>query len=144
MNVRGRERYGTVDEDDVAEAIERLWREAQRYRTDDGIQLFNRMIVANQEWQGPRAHYLPDALLLGDPTVTEARRITRDDGLVLEDRVVKSRNGTHTGIGFCYYRAADGAVPGGQTIRNIDLAPSLLSRIGISPPDHLEGTNVFD
>ena len=143
VNLQGRERNGVVPPEELDSTVQDVWREVQRYRTDEGLPLFERLVVAKDTWHGDRVPYLPDGLIISNPAVVEARRAIRDDGLEVEDPSEKSRTGAHNGRGFCFYRSADGTEPTRESIENVDFAPTILSRLGVAPPGHLEGTAAF-
>jgi hypothetical protein len=78
-------------------------------------------------------------MVIYHPDVIRTRELTRDDGHVIRLTNPESRNGIHTGRGFCFYRSADGAKPKRDTIDNLDFAPTVLERLGVTPADRLEG-----
>ncbi|MGI8926808.1 MAG: alkaline phosphatase family protein [Tepidiformaceae bacterium] len=142
LNMEGRERFGVVARDDGRALLAAVERESQRYRTEDGLQPFGDLILSEEVFNGPRVHRLPDGTLLFNPHVLRTRRLTRDDGFEVVLQNPESRNGVHTGRGFCFYRPAAGAPP--QLLReevdNLDFAPTILERLGVTPTAHYEGT----
>jgi predicted AlkP superfamily phosphohydrolase/phosphomutase len=139
LNLEGREKFGVVPPDGAAAALDGLWEEVNRYTTESGERPFVDLFLTSEAFSGPRISLLPDAMLIYNPNVVRTREITRDDGHVIPLTNPESRNGIHTGRGFCFYRSADGAKPRRDTIDNVDFAPTVLDRIGVTPADRLEG-----
>lgn len=139
LNIEGREKHGVVPAEDARAALDDLWVELGRYLTESGEPPFVEMMVTADAYSGTRAALLPDAMLLYNPNVLRTRELTRDDGHVLRLTGPESRNGIHTGQGFCFYRPGCDARPKSDTVNNLDFAPTVLERVGVTPADRLEG-----
>jgi predicted AlkP superfamily phosphohydrolase/phosphomutase len=140
LNLEGRERFGVVPADGTAAALADLWTEAGRYRTETGEPPFVDMVITTDVYSGPRTGLLPDAMLLYNPHVSRTRELTRDDGLVMRLTSPESRNGIHTGEGFAFYRPAGNASVKRDEVDNLDFAPTILERAGLTPPSRLQGS----
>jgi predicted AlkP superfamily phosphohydrolase/phosphomutase len=139
LNQQGREKMGVVPPEGARAALDELWREVQRYRTEAGEAAFVDMVITAEAFSGPRTPLLPDAMLLYNPNVIRTRELTRDDGHVVRLTNPESRNGIHTGQGFCFYRSGDDARPKSEAINNVDFAPTVLERIGVGLDARLQG-----
>jgi hypothetical protein len=139
LNIEGRERYGILPRERAGETLDALRQEVARYRTEDGKAPFVDLLVSEDVFGGPRAGFLPDAMLKYNPEVLRAREFTRDDGHVIRLQGPESRNGIHTGRGFCFYHSGGGAPPKRDSIDNLDFAPTILERLGVTPAGRLEG-----
>ncbi len=139
LNLEGREKMGSLSPERADAMLSDLWTEVGRYRTEGGEPPFIEMLLTRDIFSGPRAYLLPDAMLKYNPTVLRSRELTRDDGFVIRLQNPESRNGIHTGRGFCFYRSAGDAKPKRDMIDNLDFAPTLLERLGVTPGDRLEG-----
>jgi predicted AlkP superfamily phosphohydrolase/phosphomutase len=139
LNLEGREKRGVLPADEAQAALEELWAEASRYRTEAGEPPFVGMVRTSDVFPGPRTSRLPDAMLLFNPAVIRTRELSRDDGKAMQLTGPESRNGIHTGQGFCFYRPGSDASPKRDTIDNLDFAPTVLERIGVTPPARLQG-----
>jgi predicted AlkP superfamily phosphohydrolase/phosphomutase len=141
VSLRGRERDGIVDGEERERLIAELERLGTSLRTDDGEQAFIQMMRPQEVFPGPRAHRLPDAMLLANPAVIRAPRLHIDGKMLVSTRV-EARNGDHTGRGFCYYRPGEGGrAPARKLIETVDFAPTALRLLGIEPPAGLDGSS---
>lgn len=138
VNLEGREGHGVAQS--VEAALAEVWAEASRYTTEAGEPPFIEILPLSSVFDGPRTVRLPDGVLIFNPDVVRTRELTRDDGHVIRLTAPESRNGTHTGQGFCFFRPADDARPKRDAIDNLDFAPTLLERLGVTPADRLQGT----
>jgi predicted AlkP superfamily phosphohydrolase/phosphomutase len=129
-----------VPADGARAALDDLWRELGHYRTEAGQPPFVGMVLTSETYSGERTSLLPDAMLLYNPDVVRTRELTRDDGHVVHLTNPESRNGIHTGQGFCFFRPGDDARTKQDTIDNLDFAPTVLERAGVTPADRLEGS----
>jgi predicted AlkP superfamily phosphohydrolase/phosphomutase len=141
VNLDGREKHGVVPATDGHAVLGDLWSELQRYRTETGESPFVSMVLTAEAYSGPRVDQLPDAMLLYNPNVQRTRELTRDDGVLVRLVVPESRNGIHTGRGFCFYRPAGDVAIKRDEFDNLDFAPTILQRLGVTPPDRLEGSS---
>ncbi len=140
LNVEGREIHGVLPSDESRRFLDSVLAEAKRYRTEEGKQAFVDIFVIADAFRGDRVHRLPDATLTYNPEVIRTRKLTRDDGFEIQLHGEESRNGAHTGQGFAYYRAAGPTTVHRNEIDNLDFAPTVLQRIGVTPGAALEGS----
>jgi predicted AlkP superfamily phosphohydrolase/phosphomutase len=140
VNLQGREKLGVVPGGETQAALADLWAELGRYSTESGERPFVDMVLTSDAYSGARTDLLPDAMLLYNPNVVRTRELTRDDGHVVRLTNPESRNGIHTGQGFCFFRPADDVRPKQDTVDNLDFAPTVLERLGVTPADRLQGT----
>lgn len=139
VNIQGRERFGVVPSAEAPSALARLWEEARRYRTEEGEEAFVELKILEDLFPGQRLGRLPDAAIIYNPRVRRTRKLTRDDGLEIALYREESRNGTHTGEGFAFYHASGTLDVLRSDIDNRDFAPTVLQRLGVAAPGHLEG-----
>ena len=139
VNMAGRELHGLTPAADAGPLINAIWAEASRYVANGGGPAFVDMFRTSEVFPGPRQHRLPDAILMTPFDLIQTSSITRDDGFVIDLAKPVVRNGAHTGRGFCFYRPAGGATLVEPTFDNLDFAPTILERLGVTPPGHLEG-----
>ncbi len=144
LNIEGRERFGALPADESRAFLGAILAEAQRYRTEDDQQAFVDMMVIADVFHGDRLDWLPDATLQYNPGVIRTRTLTRDDGFQINLTGPESRNGIHTGRGFAFYHAAGGANVHRNEVDNMDFAPTLLQRLGVTPGSTLEGRPFLD
>lgn len=140
LNLEGRERYGVLRPEEGRPFLNAIFEEAKRYRTEEGKPAFVDLVVTADAYHGERLHRLPDATLIYNPEVVRTRRLTRDDGFEIQLYAPESRNGTHTGRGFAYYRPASGSQVHRNEIDNMDFAPTVLQRLNVTPGTALEGS----
>ena len=140
-NLEGRERDGKFEQADVDAALEKLDSLAAQFKTESGSTAFGELVRAQTQFPGPRAHRLPDGLLLSNPTVSGANRIIGPDNVVLTNTEPEARNGIHNGRGFLMARPAEGSgvSVSRAEVQNQDFAPSLLGLFGLSQADDLPG-----
>ncbi len=141
INLAGREPAGVVREgpeyerlcDELVSALEEL------VDPVSGRPVVRQVVRSDQAFAGPRRGHLPDLVVVWSPeaatgAVTSAR--TGTVALPSPD----PRPGTHAVPGFVLARGpgiASGAVLDGGDI--LDIAPTILARFGLMPPDHMEG-----
>ncbi len=145
-NLEGRERDGKFERDRVDSALAKVESLAAQFKTESGYAAFEELVRAQQQFPGPRAHRLPDGLLLSNPAVTSAERIVGPDNVVLTNTEPEARNGVHNGRGFLMARPAEGSgVSVTRTeVQNQDFAPSLLGLYGLSQSDDLTGETFLE
>lgn len=139
LNIEGRERYGILPREEGRSFLDAIFEEARRYRTEDGKQAFIDLFVTADAFQGPRLERLPDAALIYNPEVLRTRKLTRDDGFEIQLYNPESRNGIHTGRGFAFYHFSGETQVHRNEIDNLDFAPTVLQRLGVTPGSALEG-----
>jgi predicted AlkP superfamily phosphohydrolase/phosphomutase len=141
INVKGREPHGIVEEgahyDDVCAALTEAARALVNPRT--GTLAVREVCRVDRRFPGERRHHLPDVVLTwaeGSP-ITEL--YSERTGLVT-GASVDPRTGTHHPRSFV---AMQGPRVGAGTVREghhiADVAPTLLSRLGVEPPAHMTG-----
>ena len=141
VNLIGRETPGLVSEsgrDPLLRAFEDL---ALEYTADDGQRAFTELLRPQEQFPGPRAHRLPDGLLLTNFDVKGTNAIHRD-GETLTSTVREARNGVHTGRGFAYFRTVGGGMSR-ETMDALDFAPTVLELLGVAPTTELHGSSVL-
>jgi len=145
MNLEGRERDGRFSAGEAEAALARLAGLAAECKAPDGQPAFESLLRIGERFAGPRAHRLPDALLLATPTVHRATTILGPEGRELANHDPEARNGIHTGRGFVFMRGASGSTASlaRTEVDNRDFAPSLLSLYGVPSQRHHEGTVFF-
>ncbi|MBK9344620.1 MAG: alkaline phosphatase family protein [Dehalococcoidia bacterium] len=145
MNLEGRERDGRFGPGEAEAALARLAGLAAECKAPDGQPAFESLLRIGERFAGPRAHRLPDALLLATPTVHRATTILGPGGRELANHDPEARNGIHTGRGFVFMRGASGSTASlaRTEVDNRDFAPSLLSLYGVPSQRHHEGTVFF-
>ena len=139
LNLRGRERDGVVEPDEMRAWLDRLERILPEFTADDGQAAFSGLWRRELEVTGPLAHQLPDALIRANPAVARTSTLRRSDGTILTATDAEARNGIHTGEAFCLWRPAPGAVPTRRDIHIVDLAATALQLLGVVPPASLDG-----
>lgn len=140
LNIEGRERYGVLPREQSRAHLETILQEAKRYTAEDGQKAFVDLFVTADAFHGPRQDFLPDGCLIYNPDVVRARTLTRDDGFQIQLHGAESRNGAHTGTGFAFYQESGTARLHRSQVDNLDFAPTVLQRIGVTPGTALEGT----
>ncbi|MCC6387002.1 MAG: alkaline phosphatase family protein [Dehalococcoidia bacterium] len=139
INLLGRDRGGIVDEAEGRDLLARLEQASLAARTDGGLQAFVEMLRPQELHPGPRAHRLPDAVVMPNAAVERVASIELPDGTVVPSFVVEARNGIHTGDGFAFVRTGDGSSPGREVIDAVDFAPTTLSRFGLAIRPEFQG-----
>jgi predicted AlkP superfamily phosphohydrolase/phosphomutase len=97
------------------------------------------VLRADQVFAGPRRPYLPDLVVIWAPDAATGEVASARIGTVALPSP-DPRPGTHTDPGFmlaCGPQIARGGTLEGGDI--LDIAPTLLARHGVTPPDHMEG-----
>lgn len=140
LNIEGREKHGVLPREQGREFLTAIFEESKRYTTEEGHRPFVELFVTADAFHGPRLDLLPDAELLYNPEVIRTRLLTRDDGFQIQLVGPESRNGVHTGRGFAFYRAAGDANFHRTEVDNLDFAPTVLQRLGVTPGPALEGS----
>jgi predicted AlkP superfamily phosphohydrolase/phosphomutase len=136
--VAGRERDGHVAATDVPALLDRLEKLAQSMTADDGALAFGELLRLPELFPGPRAHRLPDAVLMLNPAVRRTTSV-RTPGVVMRNTMPEARNGVHTSQGFCYIRPGGPCTTLRHVVDNVDFAPTVLGRLGVGAPAQLEG-----
>lgn len=141
INLAGREPAGVVKPgaeyeelcDGLAAALEELVEPAS------GRPAVRRVLRADQAFAGPRRPYLPDLVVIWAPDAATGEVASARIGTVALPSP-DPRPGTHTDPGFmlaCGPEIARGGTLDGGGI--LDIAPTILARHGVTPPDHMEG-----
>lgn len=141
LNIAGREPRGIVQPSEAHAVAETFWRETQRYKTPDGRPAFGPLIWTEDRFPGPRSHRLPDFSIPYAQGVEVVHTLVRDDGLVIRSSNADMRNGFHTNTGFCFLRPAGTVALKQDAFEVPDFAPTILERLGVTPPGHLEGVS---
>jgi predicted AlkP superfamily phosphohydrolase/phosphomutase len=140
VNLRGREPLGIVEPADRPALLDELERElAALVEPESGRPAVRRILRADRELAGPRSPWLPDLVVHWarerSIRALESPKIGRVEGPSPDPRP-----GTHAGPGFAVL-AGPGIEPGplGQGARLVDVAPTVLTALGVAPPAGLEG-----
>lgn len=139
VNLQGRERTGIVPPAEARTVLQAVFEESKRYATEDGEAPFVDIQFSADAYPGIRQALLPDATLVYNPKVHTTHHLTRDDGFEFTLFGQTSRTGTHTDRGFAFFRAGGPATLHRRDFANVDFAPTVLQRLGVTPPTHLEG-----
>lgn len=139
VNLQGRERTSVVPRTEFRSTLQALFEESKRYITEDGHAPFVDIQFSADAFAGERVDMLPDATLIYNPDVVTTRHLTRDDGFEFTLSGQTSRTGIHTGRGFAFYHPASEVAVHRDEFDNVDFAPTILQRLGVTPPSHLEG-----
>ena len=141
INLKGREPAGTVEPgaeyeglcEDLAAALGELTNPA------NGRRAVRDVLLVDQAFPGLRRAWLPDLIVLWDPatpiTSLASARIGEVSGASPDPRP-----GTHAGPGFVLMHGP--GVAAGQALDDghiLDLAPTILERLGVAPPEHMTG-----
>jgi predicted AlkP superfamily phosphohydrolase/phosphomutase len=139
LNLRGRERDGVVAPEKAVIRLDEFEAFAMRFVAENGLPAFSRLARPQEEYPGPKAHRLPDALLVANPGVRQTRTLTAAAQPTLTSNRAEVRDGVHTSEGFCYLHSP--AVPriASDSVRSVDFAPTVLDLLGIAPLANLEG-----
>jgi predicted AlkP superfamily phosphohydrolase/phosphomutase len=133
VNLRGREEDGPVAPGDDSRVLRELETLAKGLTTPDGVPAFTGM-WRSSEAPGPRAHRLPDGILLTNPELKRVEELVGPGGLRLHTAAKERRNGIHTGEGFLFARLRDRTLSRAD-VNALDFAPSALELLGIEVPD---------
>jgi predicted AlkP superfamily phosphohydrolase/phosphomutase len=147
LNLQGREPQGVVHPDDYHAARDEVSAILQSLRHPEGKRpLVQTIIPGEAAAHGPYASQGPDLHLIMDDYRALAYPLFATDGrLVTQQPLVDSGNHRPEGI----LVAAGPGLGRGQTIqgaRLLDLAPTILHWLGVSPPDDMDGrvlTEIF-
>lgn len=132
VNLRGRERDGSVAPGDDARVLRELETLATGLTTPDGVPAFTGM-WRSSEAPGPRAHRLPDGILLTNPELKRVDELVGPEGLRLRTAATERRNGIHTSEGFLFARLSDMKVTRAE-VNALDFAPTVLELLGVERP----------
>jgi predicted AlkP superfamily phosphohydrolase/phosphomutase len=140
VNLAGREPQGIVLAEDYGALLDRLEAElGALVDPETGRPAVSRILRADRELEGPRSSWLPDLVVhwsrerpitaLASPAIGRVAGPSPDP-----------RPGTHAGPGFAVL-AGPGLGPGPlpEDARLVDVAPTVLSGLGLEPPPGLEG-----
>ncbi len=141
INLKGREPEGIVEPGAEYEALCQDLAAALGKLTDPttGRRAVREVLVADQAFPGPRRAYLPDLVVLWDKAAPITALASTRTGAV-SGASPDARPGTHAGPGFVLMHGA--GVGAGQILDRahiFDLAPTILERLGVEPPEHMTG-----
>jgi predicted AlkP superfamily phosphohydrolase/phosphomutase len=147
LNLQGREPQGIVHPDDYHAVRNEVSALLQSLRHPEGKQPLIQNIIPNEAAaHGPYLHHGPDLhLIMDDYRALAYPLFAADDRLVTQQPLVDSGNHRPEGI----FVAAGSGLRRGETIqgaRLLDLAPTILHWLGVSPPDDMDGrvlTEIF-
>lgn len=140
VNLAGREPQGIVPPAEYGALLDQLEAElGALVDPESGQPAVRRILRADRELAGPRSPWLPDLVVHWSRErridALESPAIGRVEGVSPDPRP-----GTHAGPGFAVL-AAPGIEPGRlpEDARLVDVAPTVLSALGLEPPPGLEG-----
>jgi predicted AlkP superfamily phosphohydrolase/phosphomutase len=146
INLKGREPEGTVApgaeyEDacrDLKSALQEL---ADR---DTGERAVRDVLFANQAFPGERRAHLPDLVVVWNAAMP-ITALASDRIGVVSGGSPDPRPGTHTEPGFVLMRGP--GIASGRTMDDahvFDLAPTILTRLGVATPGHMKGRRLVE
>ena len=141
INLKGREPAGTVEPGAEYEALCQDLAAALEELTDPatGRRAVREVLIADQAFPGPRRAWLPDLVVLWDPATAITALASARIGVV-SGASPDPRPGTHAGPGFVLMHGP--GVRAGETLERahiFDLAPTILDRLGVAPPEYMTG-----
>jgi predicted AlkP superfamily phosphohydrolase/phosphomutase len=142
INLKGREPMGIVEPGEEYRALLAEITAELRALTDPatGRPVVREVILTDEAFPGVRRQHLPDLIILWD-TSAPITALTSPKAGTVEGASPDTRPGTHAAPGFTLLSGP--GLPTG-TIQNgghiYDLAPSLLARMGVAVPAHMQGT----
>ncbi|WBL34860.1 alkaline phosphatase family protein [Tepidiforma flava] len=140
LNLAGRERDGSISPAEGEALLARVEAAAAGVRTGAGEPVYRELWRTAEHFSGPRAHRLPDALLVGSPELVRVTEAFDAAGRRLVNPMQERRNGVHTGRGFCYVRPGTGVgLDGRAEIDARDFAPTAYAVLGVPAPPGFEG-----
>lgn len=137
LNIRGRERSGTVDPADADELLTFLATELGKVvNADTGEPLVKDITVTRQQYSGAYLDKLPDLLVTWNRNAPIVRVRSDTIGEVSRE-YLDNRTGDHTPDGICILHGP-GVDGGGEApaIRTADLAPSIARFFGVQLREH--------
>ena len=157
LNVRGREPHGSVDPSEADAVVEDLRRELLALRQPGSGEPIVDLVATPRELFGPNFHPdLPDLTVgfrtdLGRIEACESPRVgrvevplwsreARPDGWPVE----LGRTGDHTDASQLWICASDGAGSDGGTASVLDVAPTVLTMLAVSPPPTMTGRALLE
>jgi len=142
INLRGRESPGLISIEEGEALIDELEALAMSFRSTDGQPAFIDMMRPQDRFPGPRAHWLPDALLMTNPGVKGTSALHGTD-ITLRSDAKEARNGVHTGRGFCFLQRKAGTSVNRTRMDNQDFAPTVLELLGAPATTTLDGASIL-
>ena len=141
INLKGREPEGIVEPgaeyenlcQDLASALEDLTDPAT------GRRAVREVLIVDRAFPGRRRDHLPDLVVLWDGAAPITSLASARIGVV-SGASPDPRPGTHAGPGFVLMRGA--GIGAGQVLERahiLDLAPTIVDRLGVEPPEHMAG-----
>jgi predicted AlkP superfamily phosphohydrolase/phosphomutase len=137
LNIRGRERNGTVEPGEAAQLLRFLTTELTKVvNADTGKPVIKDIIVTREEYSGAHLERLPDVLVTWNRSAP-IERVKSDTIGELSREYIDNRTGDHTPDGICVI-FGDGVDVRGEAaaIRTADLAPSIARFFGIELHEH--------
>ena len=141
VNLRGREPQGIVAPgEEYGQLLQSLTASLLELRNAaTGARIVRRVIAADDAFPGDRRAQLPDLIVQWE-SVGPIEGITSERIGVVNGESPDTRSGTHCGPGFV--AAAGPGVSAGATLQAasiLDLAPSILARMGVEAPPAMQG-----
>ncbi len=141
INLKGREPEGTVEPGADCEALLEDLASALGELTDPatGRRVVREVLFIDREFPGSRRDWLPDLVVTWDPAAPITALASARVGVV-SGASPDPRPGTHAGPGFVLMHGP--GVGAGQVLDDghiLDLAPTILERLGVAPPEHMTG-----
>lgn len=141
INLKGREPEGTVEPGAEYEVLCQDLASALRELTDPatGRRVVREVLIVDEVFPGHRRAWLPDLIVLWDSAAPITSLASARIGVV-SGASPDARPGTHAGPGFVLMHGP--GIRAGETLDQahiLDLAPTILDRLGVAPPEHMTG-----
>jgi len=141
VNLKGREPQGTVEAGaDYERVLAELTTELGALRdAHTGRAIVREVIRTDRDFPGDRTAYLPDLIVRWDDSAPITAASSPRVGTVASPSP-DTRPGTHRGPGFVL--ACGPGIPVGAELQGghiLDFAPSLVARLGVAVPGHMQG-----
>jgi predicted AlkP superfamily phosphohydrolase/phosphomutase len=141
INLKGREPEGIVEPGAEYEAVCRDLATALEEVKDPttGRRAVREVLIVDQAFPGVRRAHLPDLIVLWDPAAPITALASARTGAV-SGASPDFRPGTHASPGFVLMHGA--GIGAGRVLDRahiFDLAPTILERLGVEPPEHMTG-----
>jgi len=141
INLKGREPAGIVEPGAEYETLCQDLAAALGELTDPatGRRAARDVLIVDEAFPGRRRAHLPDLIVLWDPAAPITSLASARIGAV-SGASPDPRPGTHAGPGFVLMHGQD--IRAGQILDRahiLDLAPTILERLGVAPPAHMTG-----
>jgi Type I phosphodiesterase / nucleotide pyrophosphatase len=134
FNVRGREREGIVDPDDVAALASEIATGLQAFTFEDGAPAIAGVdVVAEMFGGGQGSHLLPDLVVRWSDRPSRRGEVLHSPrcGSIHRTGVASGRSGNHTDDAWALVRPASGRTTERRRADIVDIAATALARVGL-------------